>query len=975
MLKKFKKITSSKHRPSFIAGFTIFFWLIIVVSNINQVLHLSQHLTDEGNFSSSTDSESRIASNIISKYQEDNATFFLIIRNKNGSSVLTEEMYKKITEVEKNITSNRLIGPYLSSSTPYSSIFDTTDNLLRSVLSLQWYSTKFIIYSAAIIWGGIEYFCVNWISNYNYSSNLTSSVKNAEYFTKQYLEGYISDINSSIFLPMMYSFISNFSSLFYNSLKLSENFPSNVSEAISLSSSLIENNKTFFSQISSETRFLDALIFLSSSFNISKWNESYYLFSKTSEFLFNSTKQSDINFVDEVYSNGSLTGFVNAKNKYLIPILRLEKTIPPISEDMIISLLTLFTNYNKTREPDTMIILFNTALSYKTVNGYNLYKEIIRILPLLQKANPSLEIEVTGFDLFIIELTEDSENQAKKMDIIVIVFLIVILILAYRSPILPLIQILSIGIAMVVSRSIFILVSKTVYPLSSTSLILMSINLLGATTDYSVFLIGDYLLMYEKFKDKKKSVKETLERTAKSIVISSISLAIGFGSLIFSRIPSIRGMGIGGAIGFLSGMIVSLTVVPSCLFLIKQEVLTKWKFKKKITPNFNLFNRTQKLVLRRPMKVFLTFTFISALCFGLFFITPLDYSQLSTAPDRYISKQGFNLISEHLGEDKLNQIIILYKTPENESFMFNNNSLNIKTIEKVEETITKITKNTNFTYIYGVSHPLGKPFSESIENTSYFLYQEILLLTTKFILPDSQYALVTCGSPFKEEDIRLDQQVTIIRDTIKELNKDPQFEDWEILVTGFPVTLVDGKRIIQEDFLIISLMILVSSFILLVFFMKDVFMAFRILLTIVISLGLNLGIFAIFAHIFFGGSILFMVPLFLFSVLISLGLDFDILFLGIFNRLFKETGELESSIFNSVKQTMSNISIAGIIMMATYFSLIFTNSIQMIQIGLGLSIGIFIDVFVSRLFIVPSAVILTSKFEQKLKLRRKKNEK
>ncbi|MHA1352345.1 MAG: MMPL family transporter [Candidatus Heimdallarchaeaceae archaeon] len=974
MLKKFNRIKNSKNRPEFIAGFTILFWLIIVASNINQVLHLSQHLTDEGDFSSSASSESRIASNIIAKYQEDNSTFFLIIRNRNGSSILTEEMYKKTAEIEKNITSNRLIGPYLSSSTPYSSIFDTTDNLLRSVLSLQWYSTKFIISSSAIMWGGIEYFCDNWLKYYNDSANLTSSVENADYFTKQFLEEYISDINSSIFLPIMNSFISNFSALFLKNLKFEENIPSNVSEAISFSSSLISSNKTFFSQIATDSRFLDTLVFLSSSFNINRWNESYYLYLKTSEFLFNSTKKPDVDFINEVYSNGSLTGFVNAKNKYLIPLLRLEKTIPPISEDMIISLLTLYTNYNKTREPDTMIILFNTALSYKTVNGYDLYKEIIRILPLLQKENPSLEIEVTGFDLFIIELTEDSENQAKKMDIIVIVFLIVILVLAYRSPILPLIQILAIGIAMVVSRSIFILISKTVYPLSSTSLILMSINLLGATTDYSVFLIGDYLLMYEKIKDKKKSIKETLERTAKSIVISSISLAIGFGSLIFSRIPSIRGMGIGGAIGFLSGMVVSLTVVPSCLFLIKQEFLTKWKFKKKILPKFDLFGKSQKLVLKHPTRVFFAFTIISALCFGLFFITPLDYSQLSTAPDRYISKQGFNLISEHLGEDKLNQIVILYKTPENESFMFKNNSLNIDAIKKVEKTIAELMKNTNFTYIYGVSHPLGKPFSESLENTSYFLYQEILLLTTKFILPDSRYALVTCGSPFKEEDIKLDQQVSIIRDTIKELIDTPQFEDWEILVTGFPVTLVDGKRIIQEDFLLISLMILVSSFILLVFFMKDVFMAFRILLTIVISLGLNLGLFAIFSHIFFGGSILFMVPLFLFSVLISLGLDFDILFLGIFNRLLKKTGELESSIFNSVKQTMSNISIAGIIMMATYFSLIFTNSIQMIQIGLGLSIGIFIDVFISRLFIVPSAVILTSKFEQKLKFWRKKDE-
>ena len=46
-------------------------------------------------------------------------------------------------------------------------------------------------------------------------------------------------------------------------------------------------------------------------------------------------------------------------------------------------------------------------------------------------------------------------------------------------------------------------------------------------------------------------------------------------------------------------------------------------------------------------------------------------------------------------------------------------------------------------------------------------------------------------------------------------------------------------------------------------------------------------------------------------------------------------------------------------MAVTYFSLVFTPSIHMQQLGLGLSIGILIDVFISRLFVVPPAVVVS----------------
>ena len=103
----------------------------------------------------------------------------------------------------------------------------------------------------------------------------------------------------------------------------------------------------------------------------------------------------------------------------------------------------------------------------------------------------------------------------------------------------------------------------------------------------------------------------------------------------------------------------------------------------------------------------------------------------------------------------------------------------------------------------------------------------------------------------------------------------------------------------------------------------------------------------------------------LYAVLTALGLDFDVLFLGIFDNIYQKKKNSRVAIVDAVSQTMSNISVAGLIMAVTYLSLVFTSSIHMQQLGIGLGIGILVDVFVSRLFIVPPAIVVSFREEKK----------
>ncbi len=273
----------------------------------------------------------------------------------------------------------------------------------------------------------------------------------------------------------------------------------------------------------------------------------------------------------------------------------------------------------------------------------------------------------------------------------------------------------------------------------------------------------------------------------------------------------------------------------------------------------------------------------------------------------------------------------------------------------------EILSKANITQKFGVSHPLGKPYSESLQNTSLFVEEEIKLLMKNFIMSDSTVALVFCGSQYKEGDKRLDEQVILIREEIKKKQTNGYLNGWSVYVTGFAPRIYDAKIDIKHDFNLIFAFASITITFLLFFFLKNFLMSIRVLITIFISLGISLGIFGVISWLFMGGSIYWLVPLMSYAVLTALGLDFDVLFLGIFMNIYRKEKKLNTSIIKAVEQTMNNISVAGIIMAITYLSLLFTSSIHMQQLGLGLGIGILIDVFISRLFIVPPAVVVTFK--------------
>ena len=963
-------------KPKIVAISVILFWLLIVSININRIFNVTDYLEDEATaIFPPRYPESIIGRDIISSYSEVNDTFQIVIYNPNGS-IITEEIKNTLTQIINNVTHNSNIGPFLSAKQPYSSLFDDADNMLRSILALQWFATQLSFASIHYIWGGLNYFSTEWIDRYNITSDIELSTELSIVQTANYVDTLLENNNETRYLPQVDDFYNLFSKAFNYEANLS--LPSTSDEVLELSKTVIQNNNTLFGNYAEDARELQVLLEISSSFNGTRWQDLGYIFSEITNYLFDTNDTFSVDFIQEVYSNGSIEGFVEAKNNYILPLLKREIDIPPISSEIVEAFLKRYTNFDEeTDDANATIITFNVALNQLSEKGRGVYLEIMKILPELRELHTPLELDITGLDLYDVELSLDFTNQISKTDLIVIITIVVILLLVYRSPILPLIQMIVLAIAFGFSRLVFILMGKYVVSLDPTSLIILSVSLLGATTDYCVFLMGDYLINLKSEKNKLDAIKLTMKRTSKSIVISSISLTIGFGALMFSRFPLAAGMGVGGAIGFLTSMLVSLTLVPAILILVDEKILTKWKLvipKMKKIPRFSIINQVRKAV-KNPKKVLIVAFIIIIIATGVFFIVPTDYTQISSAPESYYSRQGLDAINRHMGPEYTSQIVILFETPNTDKFLLENQSLNFASINNLLEVMNEIEETANITQIVGLSHPFGRPYIESIENISLFVLEETYILMKNYILAESTLCLVVCGSQYIEGDRNLELQIEIIRDTLKVELEERELTEWNSYVTGFAPIVYDAKLDIQKDFNLIFVFASVAIIILLLLFLRNFFMSLRVLITIYASLGLSLGIFALISLIFFGGSIYWVVPLMLYAVLTALGMDFDVLFLGIFLNIKEKHDSTEEALVQSVDQTMHNISVAGIIMAATYLSLIFTSSIHMQQLGLGLGIGILIDVFVSRLFIVPPAVIVSLKSKKKEKDEGEKDEK
>jgi RND superfamily putative drug exporter len=218
--------------------------------------------------------------------------------------------------------------------------------------------------------------------------------------------------------------------------------------------------------------------------------------------------------------------------------------------------------------------------------------------------------------------------------------------------------------------------------------------------------------------------------------------------------------------------------------------------------------------------------------------------------------------------------------------------------------------------------------------------------------------VVMKSDPFSRASIRnLDRLEQMLRASLPQgLRSGSQID-----LIGATASLRDLRAVGQSDRTRINILVTASVFVILVVLLRDFTVSLYLIASVLFSYLATLGVTFLVFQLGRGDDfpgLDWTVPLFLFTVLVAIGEDYNIFLV---TRIHEEQAQhgLVRGITAALVKTGPIISSCGFIMAGTFCSLALGGHLaRMTQLGFALAFGILLDTFVVRPVLVPAFLIL-----------------
>lgn len=383
---------------------------------------------------------------------------------------------------------------------------------------------------------------------------------------------------------------------------------------------------------------------------------------------------------DKQAINNTLDKFTNDKSKYGI-----KDTLLPDSNIATRKKL-------QSKDGTTWVAQFNVSKKDRTVE--QVYNQMNRDVK-----TQGLRTYVTGADVLQHDFSASIQEGIKKTEAITVVFIFIVLIIVFKSPIVPLISLLTVGVSFLTSFSIVTnLVEHANFPFSNFTQVFMVIVLFGIGTDYNI-------LLYDKFKedlgkgmDKYKAMHDALRNAGKTILYSGSSILIGFTALSLAKF-SIYQSAVGVAVGVAVLLVVLLTLNPFFMAVLGKRMF--WPVKEFTGESDNkLWHGISASTLKHPI-IYLVVLAVVTVPFMLMYSGHLNYDDTDEIADSVPSKQGLLVVQKHFSKGMAEPSYLYIQSKHRLD-----NEENLKLIDQLTR---QLQGSKDVSFATSVTEPYGEP--------------------------------------------------------------------------------------------------------------------------------------------------------------------------------------------------------------------------------------------------------------------------
>ena len=494
---------------------------------------------------------------------------------------------------------------------------------------------------------------------------------------------------------------------------------------------------------------------------------------------------------------------------------------------------------------------------------------------------------------------------------------LLILLIVYRSPLLPLLVIATAGLALTAGNAVaYLLAANDVITVNGQSQGIAAILVVGAATDYGLLLVARFREELRREESKYAAMRIALRRSWEPIVASGATVVLGVLCLLFSDLASNRGLGPISAVSVTLSVVAALTFLPAALTLLGRAAF--WPFRPQFgvePPEGKGWSRVAALVGRRPRRVLALSTL--ALVAAALFAPTYDASGITfTDAIRGESNavDGQEALSRHFEAGVASPTTII--TPE----------ASWPAVLDAAAAVDGVASVASFT---GSRIPLPGQDPAVVDGL-------VRLDATLDVAPDSIEAI----------------------EIVEELRTALDGASTEALVGGDTAANLDARETAARDLRVIVPSVLVVITLVLALLLRALVAPLLLIATVVLSVLATAGVAALlFENVFgFPGSdpgIL----LIAFVFLVALGIDYNIFLMTRAREESLRVGT-KAGVLKALAVTGGVITSAGMVLAATFGALSVLPLLFLTQLAFLVGFGVLLDTFVVRSLVVPSAVAL-----------------
>jgi putative drug exporter of the RND superfamily len=565
-----------------------------------------------------------------------------------------------------------------------------------------------------------------------------------------------------------------------------------------------------------------------------------------------------------------------------------------------------------------------------------------------------------------------------------VLLVLVVLLLVYRAPLLALVPLATIALSVWVSMNLLALM--TLLPgvhLVNISKVFAIVILYGAGTDYCLFLISRYREELSAGQPIPSALGLSVGAVGGALAASAGTVMCGLGLMGTAEFAKVRYAGPAIALSLGVALVASLTVTPALLRLLGKKVFWPGNAPRRLRKGRGpaleresvLWGTLSHMVARRPIAIW---------CLAVLVLLPFALLGLNVRPNYRATGElsptsdsvlGLTAIQRHYPVGETGPLTVLltsstdWTTPTGQAEI-DHLSRGFRGLPGVAE-------------VRSLTQPLGTPVPNLFVNRPggpgsfgdvFQKARETALshyVSTASIEGQSRHVtridLVLNSDPFDPASVAT---LNLLERWVgEELPVLAKVKDVHTEIFGVTANAHDLAQVTESDRARVNVLILAGILLILLVLVRRPGFALYLLATVLFSYFATLGATRL-AGVLWTGHMLnevdWRLPFFLFTILVAVGEDYNILLV---TRALEERtkhGDREG-MRRALARTGGTITSCGLIMAGTFATLMFASLNTLKQIGFALAFGVLVDTFIVRPFLVPAFAMVFWKDNQPMK--------